>query len=369
MPANQLRLAMMSSHFLVTLAIAVLAASSSIAAGPSRPVSRGCDHGTAFHNAVANRQLSEVKRLVSEGADLNARATGYYKNAVPLQLAIKAVSSSCQPQRPDAELFAYLLSVGADIRQRWPINLAGGDEQNALHSASEVGSLAIVELALNAGISANDRTIRGRTALLIAVENKREDIVEHLLKAGADPNIAGPDRQGSTRTVPLHLTIRSRSPENRLAKTLVSYGAKCPPEDTRAFALFVFYEGSIEDASELVDLLLKAGCSLNHNQPGPTPLNLYVIYPKMSRELVELVLKKGADPNRRRTLYALAGRQDAPNATLKRKDILELLFKHGARIELTPQEGIVPLLEYAQQKNPEYARELLETAERFREQR
>ena len=129
--------------------------------------------------------------------------------------------------------------------------------------------------------------------------------------------------------------------------------------------LFIIYEGSINDLGELIDLLIRAGCDLNHNRPGPTPLNLAVGFSRTSREMIELMLMKGADPNRRRTLYALADRQDRPSAPLKRRQILELLFQYGARIEKTPQNGVQPLIEYAQQRNPEYGRELLEVAERF----
>src|SRR5687768_15629730 len=105
----------MHSHVCTALVISILLASNAFAASPASPARRNCDHGTPLHNAVANRNLVAVKRLLAEGSDPNARASGYYRNAVPLQLAIQAVSVDCQSQQPDEELFAYLLSVGADI--------------------------------------------------------------------------------------------------------------------------------------------------------------------------------------------------------------------------------------------------------------
>jgi ankyrin repeat protein len=53
--------------------------------------------------------------------------------------------------------------------------------------------LASVEALLAAGAQVDERNTRGRTALLIAAWYGAEEIVERLLRAGADPYAADPN--------------------------------------------------------------------------------------------------------------------------------------------------------------------------------
>lgn len=110
------------------------------------------------------------------------------------------------------------LMHGADLKS---INRYGG---TALIPAAERGHVETVRTLIAAGVDVNHVNNLGWTALLEAIilgngELKYQHVVELLLKAGADPNLA--DKDGIT---PLQ---HARSREYReIEKRLLAAGAK-----------------------------------------------------------------------------------------------------------------------------------------------
>ncbi len=93
-----------------------------------------------LHHACEKNDLSEIERLISEGADINARSQESDGGRVPLEDAI------------------------------------------------EYGCLEAVRLLLRQGAGVNVRNRRGRTPLRLAAMMGYEDIVQELLANGADVN-------------------------------------------------------------------------------------------------------------------------------------------------------------------------------------
>lgn len=328
-------------------------------------------HGSRFLDAVADRDIVLVKEMLAAGADPNTESGRYSA----LGLTIWSVSTHCRDYGPNPELFRLLVSAGADIRRPQPPNGLSLLDVASFYKASE-----IVQLLLEAGAKVGAVDSHGRPALQNASAVGDAHSVERLLKAGANPNAR--DSQGRTA---LHDAARNPGPENRTVKALVAAGAKYSSAGGYGgpFADLAKFNKGKTDLDELIGLLERAGGDINEQPrsqepikaPAPpmnspatwapaTPLNVGLRSMQCEGAVIEAMLRHGADPNRG-ALYALMGRRDFDNIPLKRKHLLEMLFKHGARVELTPRIGSLGLLEAAE-GHPEYARELQGVAAKYR---
>lgn len=169
-----------------------------------------------LHAAAARDDVAALKRLLSQGADLEARdASG----ATALLVATKAnrigaaralieagadvnakdrISDSpylYAGARGHLEILRMTLVHGADLRST---NRYGG---TAMIPAAERGHVDTVRTLVEAGVAVDHVNRLGWTALLEAVilgdgGERHQKIVNILLAAGADPNLA--DREGVT---------------------------------------------------------------------------------------------------------------------------------------------------------------------------
>lgn len=315
-------------------------------------------------NAVADRRIDEVASLLRQGKDPNSHSAG--KSA--LHLTLHGGSTTCRSNPPDPALFRLLLSSGANPNLMWPAQYGYSGNDNALHAATRVRNVEILRMAVNAGVPINSRTTDGATALIVATFDANEEIIRVLLEAGADPNLLTVNSNGSAVGISaLHGAARRPGSNNVIARLLITHGAKyqVTPLGGPLEQLSRFYQGPVDGIDSLVELLLKAGGNPNEVRdkafPMDTPLNMGLDSSHTSHEVLEALLKAGADPNRG-ALYSLAHRLDYENIPLKRKKVLELLLKHGARVKLTGPCGRPcdnqGLMEYAEKNNPAYAREL-----------
>lgn len=159
-----------------------------------------------LHQAVINNDKQSIKRILSQKALIDERdETG----STALMVATRA---------NNVHAAHMLIEAGADLKS---INRYGG---TALIPAAERGHVETVRTLIAAGVDVNHVNNLGWTALLEAIilgngEPKYQHIVELLLKAGADPNLA--DKDGIT---PLHHARSRGYPE--IEKRLLAAGAK-----------------------------------------------------------------------------------------------------------------------------------------------
>ena len=164
--------------------------------------------------AISYRQQAVARRLIERGADLELKTEGGYtalheavransSSLVTLLLAAGAdvhANSSCQKDTPLTQavecqyrdMVELLLVTGhADPDQR-----KGNTGKTPLSIACEQGCLAIVELLLARGATADRGEHEGPTPLALAAQNGFLQITETLLQYGADPKET--DSEGKT---------------------------------------------------------------------------------------------------------------------------------------------------------------------------
>ena len=124
-----------------------------------------------LHNAASRGNLTEVRRLINAGANINARNI---ERLTPLMLAA---------HRGHANVIRYLLTRGANARARQNEN----NPRTALIYAVEKGNLNSVRALLRHS-NLNVQDGNGRTALTTAASLNKPNLVQMLVRAGAKPN-------------------------------------------------------------------------------------------------------------------------------------------------------------------------------------
>jgi len=170
--------------------------------------------GWTLLTAVEKGEVEIVKKLVYQGADVNAKGSC---NRTPLQWAA---------YKGNKEITEILISKGAEI------NTKDSCDRTPLHSAVEGGNKEIAEILISKGadINAKDNFI-GNTPLHFASECGHKELVELLISKGA--NVNAKDKNGPT---PLLLAIDNSGREGynkEIIKILISNGANVNTEDHR----------------------------------------------------------------------------------------------------------------------------------------
>ncbi|CAM9703752.1 unnamed protein product, partial [Ectocarpus fasciculatus] len=145
-------------------------------------------------NAVSSRDLTEVKRAVAAGGDVNMTCRDNF------------------------------------VRKEAAANSGGNTGKSLLHHAAWIGSLPIFKFLVECGADINRRRYtvwrphggvngRGPTPFHFAVQYNRIDIVKYLIELGVDINSAG--EQGDTA---LHISTKFNYPE--IVRLLLECGAR-----------------------------------------------------------------------------------------------------------------------------------------------
>ena len=166
---------------------------------------------TALYFAAEGGRLSVAQRLIELGADVKLTgrsgispvAAAAYAGSDRIVEALiahgadeRVADDTGKPPivyaaaRAKLDIVKRLLGRNVDVNARYQHELtllmwaSGADEK-----VSEADAIKVVQYLLDAGARLDDRDARGRTALMIAAEGGRAEIVALLLARGADPSL------------------------------------------------------------------------------------------------------------------------------------------------------------------------------------
>jgi ankyrin repeat protein len=200
-------------------------------------------------NAVRNNDVSQLKKLLQNGANVNAADKS---GSTPLHKASLKGHAAC---------VKLLLDAGAKS------DTPDKGERTPLYCASLNGGHAVcMQLLLDAGANVNAADTDGDTPLYWASLSGNEKCMQLLLDAGADANIS--DTDGHT---PLHKA--SLKGHAACVKLLLEYGAKSDTPDKGERT--TLYCASFFGNEKCVQLLLEYGAkSDTPDKDGKTPLHI-----------------------------------------------------------------------------------------------
>lgn len=181
-------------------------------------------------------------------------------------------------------------------------------------------------------------------------------IIADLLKYGTNPNAVLAD---NTHVPVLHIAIANQNPE--VVKLLLAYGAN--PHITAANNQKTALQFTVEENDlGLSALLLEHGANPNTVSADNTRTSvLRTAIENQNFQIAELLLTKGADPNKTNSQgsTALHAVDDV--------ELARLLLKHGANPEATNRQGATPLTAVMDSEEPNI--ELASLLQRYIEQK
>ena len=322
--------------------------------------SKNSDRKTPLHLAAEKKFVAVVQVLLANKADVNDLDGNRF---TPLVLAI---------QKGAVAVAATLLAQGADPNILCGLDRGFGNRTptgTALHFAVTRGDEAIVALLLTNRADVTLRNQNGESALDRAASGNWPVIAGQLIAAGADVNAVGPDNQGGLtslhraaqvsremvalllehganpnitananlkRTTPLMTAVAYNKPE--IISLLLKHKANPDAEDSDADTALI---SAVQRKSTTALALLAGGANPNvSTRNGYPALVLALINNFADKELIAAFIEAKANVNapdpEGKTLLHWAAEKN-------RMDLVELLVKAGADVNLRTKNGMTPL--------------------------
>ena len=258
---------------------------------------------TPLHIAVLNNRRDIVELLLDHKADINARTVN--GEQTPLDLAV---------MQRNLTIARLLVERGAQLRNAGPLLMAATS-----------GSTGIARLLLTSGADPSARDDDGTTALDIAVHRGNREIVQLLLDSGA---------KASAELLGDAVLKRQKDILETLLRNGADVNIRLPAGSTP------LHDAALKGYDEIVILLLAHGANVDiRNASGATPLHDAALAGKAG--VVAILLAHGADINARETESGTTALYAA--ATLGREDVVALLLDRGADPNVANNAGASPL--------------------------
>ena len=333
---------------------------------------RGADGTTALMWAAYNGDAELAKRLISAGADVEAR-----NDFGAFALSEAAMTGS-------TPIIDALLAGGAKV------DGANAEGETALMEVARTGNLDAAKALIKAGADVNAKEAwGGQSPLMWAAAQSQPEMIKLLLSVGADVNARGRVREWQRKVIkeprpkdmnnggftPLLYAAREGCIE--CAKALVAGGADLNLPDPQRLTPLVLALLNLH--FDLASYLIDAGADVNKwDLYGRTPLYMaadtntlpvmgngaMVVLPSMDKltglDVARQLLDKGADPNiqlKRRPPYRNVPQDRGGDSILSQgatpllraaragdAELVDLLLKHGALVDLPSNQGVTPLM-------------------------
>jgi len=206
------------------------------------------------------------------------------------------------------------------LKQAVLVNVAEADGTTALHWAARLDQSDVVQMLLRGGAQVAPKTRYGIAPLALAAMNGSAPVVDALLKAGADPNTSNPDGE----TV-LMLAARTGKPE--AVQLLIARGADVNAREAWQGETALMWAAA-EDHPEVVKLLASRAADINARSKVPE-------FPKVKVDAATMVFT--ALPRGGMTALMLAARQGAANG-------IRALIEAGADLNASDPDGTTALV-------------------------
>uniref|UniRef100_A0A1B6LJ29 Uncharacterized protein n=1 Tax=Graphocephala atropunctata TaxID=36148 RepID=A0A1B6LJ29_9HEMI len=302
------------------------------------------DNISPLQGAITLGHYNICKHLVEEGVVLKSVS----RIPHPLCLAL---------QKGHYEIASLLIQAGADV------NLAFEDMLPMSFALDNPNcTLKIVKEIIDAGFPTNgivDRTSQ-RTILHSAVRMNNLKIVDYLFSLNIDPNVQ--DKRG---LYPLHYAVQKNYPV--MVQFLAAKGAKLDCECLEHFTP-MFYAIAIGNC-DMVKILIAYGADLHYvngsKRCSMMPLHFAANFCQF--KVAQVLLESGARVNGvvsttgEIPLHA-AARADHQNKQQNKialDCIVELLIKHGSKVDVRHKYGLTPLQVAIKAKNISVAKILI----------
>jgi cytohesin len=191
-----------------------------------------------------------------------------------------------------------------------PVDARDSEGCTAFFRAAANGRLNVVERLLQAGANRNERNgLHGLTALQIAEQVGRRELVKFLLKSEADKTATSKSPvipAAALRTVLLGTAIDKKLLDSaavgNVQEVLNALDAGAELDTVDGKGMTALHYAAFNNRADVVKILLAAGADPNaKNEDGNTPLHYAAIQasytPEENEQIIELLLKAGAHLN------------------------------------------------------------------------
>jgi len=306
----------------------------------------------AIFKAIVNDSIDKVKAAIDSGADINV----VWKKETPLCFAL-----SYGKRWEVAKVIIQSPRVDIDKRGTKVDGFGNEWERTPLLIAAENGQTEIVDLLLKKGadINARDRTngaplSQGNSALILAAAMNHLDTVQLLLAQAKKPDVLLKEREGKTA---FWFAVANENLE--MVKLLYSHGSKINlPDKTGASVLTTTV---LHKKYDVLDFLVSNGADINKaDNKGYTPLMEAIAWKNKNQAVVVKYLEKFLTFKPR--LNHVAGDYSALHEATHYGfvEAIGLLLDNGANINLlSPASGRTALYVAAMSKNIAAAKYLI----------
>lgn len=310
----------------------------------------------SLHEAISQKNIDEVRRLIEEKADVNKCVERY---GFPLEVAIEGT---------DEQIVTVLLKAQADVNARYP----GGTTLNLLPLAvTRHSTLSLMAKLIDAKADVNGLDdFYNTTPLLDALAHKRpKEVVAFLLEHRADPELKVGERDTPLDVIANDIRC-TRTPERlEMQQLLQSYSKSAQrreipliaaASDARDDGDTPLHQAIRKKDGDVVRKLIDEKADVNEcdgSATGIAPISLAILlkYNEIIPTLIEAKAevdvydKRGLKP----LFYVIQWRTD--NAS-----VAQMLIDAKADVTTCDQDGISPLVEAIRRKQTAIATKLVE---------